>query len=346
VIGAFPGLAFDELARSPLLANTRLGRRLRETPLGFIDVGSLGGIHPVVDPAASLVQAVCFEPDEKSFLDLQSRYRNGGGFARVLVRREALAGTATRGRKLYVTRAPTNASLLEPDPGFISRYGADKFEVDRVDQVDTHRLDDVLRDPAIARIAFGELIKLDTQGSEHEILSGALRTLQNCVTVICEVEFFQVYRGQKTLSDVDVLLRDHGFCLYGLYPHYRSTKSLDSKSARVEERLMWADAVFFRDPFDGTGERLSERAADCLILCALLTGFLDFAVEVGRRHLELPEQSRLAQVARGIGEAAARRLEADHAGWRDSTPRGASYLEIRRFLDAHYHNGSVDFIAR
>src|SRR5262249_3060438 len=155
----------------------------------------------------------------------------------VKLSRDALAG-ATGKRKLYVTRVPTNTSLLEPNPRFISRYQAEKFAVDRVIEVATRALDEVAAAP------FGEILKLDTQGSEHEILQGASRLLSaRCVAVFCEVEFFQVYRGQKTLSDIDILLRAHGFSLYGLYPHYRSTKSLDPSRAHTEERLMWADAV-------------------------------------------------------------------------------------------------------
>jgi FkbM family methyltransferase len=347
MIGAFPGIGFDALATSPQFAGSALGQRFKATPLGFVDVGSLGGIHPVVSPAASVVHALCFEPDEKSFSELEALYANDRRYAGVTLRREALAGESSKARDLYVTSTPTNSSLLEPNPRFVSRYKAHRFTVDHVAKVATRRLDDVLTDEGLAATHFGELIKLDTQGSEFEILVGASRTLrERCVALLCEVEFFQVYKGQRTLSDIDLLLRPLGFSLYGLYPHYRSAKALDVESARVEERLMWADAVFFKDPLDAEDAAPDPRCVDSLILSALLTGFLDLAVELASRYLPQQEQTSLGRLAREIGEAAARRLSAEYGDWSAQIGNSPSYLEIRRFLDSHYHNGSLDFVAR
>jgi FkbM family methyltransferase len=288
---------------------------------------------------------LCFEPDEKSFSELEALYANDRRYAGVTLRREALAGESSKARDLYVTSTPTNSSLLEPNPRFVSRYKAHRFTVDHVAKVATRRLDDVLTDEGLAATKFGELIKLDTQGSEFEILVGASRTLrERCVALLCEVEFFQVYKGQRTLSDIDMLLRPFGFALYGLYPHYRSSKSLGVESARVEERLMWADAVFFKDPLDTDNGAPEPRRVDSLILSALLTGFLDFAVELAVRFLPQRERAALEQLARQVGETAARKLSAEHRAWSARMGDSPSYLEIRRFMDSHYHNGSLDFV--
>ncbi|HYL89112.1 MAG TPA: FkbM family methyltransferase [Burkholderiales bacterium] len=332
------GLALNSLAQSPHLAGTRLTQRFRSEPLGLIDVGSLGGVHPVAEPAAALIQALCFEPDEEAFHALERQYASPAPYAAVKVMRDALGGTRSSSRDLYVAKVPTNTSLLEPNPRFISRYRAERFLVDRVIKVATRPLDEVAPAP------FGEIIKLDTQGSEHEILEGAKRLLdERCVAVFCEVEFFQVYRGQKTLSDIDVLLRQHGFALYGVYPHYRSTKSLDPAREHTEERLMWADAVFFRDPFDdlNAGKTLSPRAIDCLILAAWLTGFYDFAIELTQKCVAEGEgRDALIRVAREAAQAAASVLMKDYRG---RTPQ--SYLELRKFVDRHITNSSTDFFS-
>ena len=338
MLGLGKGLALNSLAQSPHLAGTRLAKRFRSEPLGLIDVGSLGGVHPVAEPAAALIQALCFEPDEEAFRALERQYAAPAPYAAVKLMRDALGGTRSTARDLYVAKVPTNTSLLEPNPRFISRYRAERFLVDRVIKVATRPLDDVAPPP------FGEIIKLDTQGSEHEILEGGKRLLdERCVAVFCEVEFFQVYREQKTLSDVDVLLRQHGFALYGVYPHYRSTKSLDPAHEHTEERLMWADAVFFKDPFDdlNAGKTLSPRAVDCLILAAWLTGFFDFAIELAQKCVaEAEGRDALVRVARDAAQAAASVLMKDYRG---KTPQ--SYLELRKFVDRHSTNSSTDFFS-
>lgn len=345
MLAAGKGLAVDGLAKSPRLAGTRLLQRFLEEPLGLIDVGSLGGVHPFVEPAASLVQALCFEPDEASFRALEQQYASPAPYAAVKVLQDALGGTAATDRSLYVAKVPTNTSLLEPNPRFIERYAAERFKLDRVIPIATRPLDDIAFSPRIAARPFGELIKLDTQGSEHEILEGARRVLrERCVFVACEVEFFQVYRGQKTLTDIDLLLRGEGFSLYGLYPHYRSTKALDAARERTEERLMWADALFFKDPFDdlNAGKSFSPRAIEALIVAAWLTGFYDFAIELTRKCVsEADGREALIGIAREAAQAGAQALMEDFKAWQ---AKGASaYLDVRKFVDRNLSNSSTDF---
>ena len=143
-------------------------------------------------------------------------------------------------------------------------------------------------------------------------------------------------------SDVDLLLRGEGFSLYGLYPHYRSTKAVDPQQGRSEERLMWADAVFFKDPFDdlNAGKTFAPRAIDCLILAALLTGFHDFASELARKCVAENEgREALIQLARDTAVSSAGVLLDDFA----KLKKGAGYLEIRRFVDRNISNSSTDF---
>jgi len=80
----------------------------------------------------------------------------------------------------------------------------------------TTNLDKLLFGPLRQEDFWGEFLKLDTQGTEFEILQGAERTLaERTVAVFCEVEFFQVMEGQKLFSDVELFLREHGFAFYG-----------------------------------------------------------------------------------------------------------------------------------
>jgi FkbM family methyltransferase len=345
MLAAGKGLAVDGLARSPRLAGTRLLERFREQPLGLVDVGSLGGVHPLAEPAASLIQALCFEPDEEGFRALMQQYASPAPYAAVRVLQDALGGTAAGERNLYVSRVPTNTSLLEPNARFIERYAAERFRLERVIQVRTRPLDEIVFSGDLASLPFGELIKLDTQGSEHEILEGGRRVLrERCVFVACEVEFFQVYRAQKTLTDIDLLLRAEGFSLYGVYPHYRSTKSLDPARERTEERLMWADAVFFKDPFDdlNAGKAFEPRAIDALIMAAWLTGFYDFAIELARKCVgEQEGREALIRVAKEAAQAGARVLMEDFTAWQASGAK--SYLDVRKFVDRNLSNSSTDF---
>ena len=58
------------------------------------------------------------------------------------------------------------------------------------------------------------LLKLDTQGSELEILRGLRRDqFANVLAVEVEIEFHEVYRGQPLFPEVHQFMRDAGFAL-------------------------------------------------------------------------------------------------------------------------------------
>ena len=106
---------------------------------------------------------------------------------------------------------------------------------------------------------------------------------------------------------------------------------------------MWADAVFFKDPFDDLNAEKTPapRAVDCLILAAWLTGFYDFAIELAQKCVaEAEGRDALVRVARDAAKAAASVLMKDYRG---KMPQ--SYLELRKFVDRHITNSSTDFFS-
>jgi len=328
-------------------AGTRLERAFREEPLGFADVGSLGGVHPAVAPLAPLVHALCFEPDPESFAALQAQYANPAPYARVSLEQAALGGEKRSGVPLYVSVTPTNTSLLEPNARFIERYSAEKFRLSHASKVDTQTLDAVVFGGGGGPRA-GEFLKLDTQGSEFEILQGARRVLaERTVAVLCEVEFFQVYKDQKTLADITCLLREFGLVLYAVYPHYRSAGLLDRRRHTTEERLMWADAVFFRDPFDdeNQGRGFGTREAQALILAAVALRFFDFALELVAGYVtDAAERDTLEKGIRELASRGRETLLADFAAVAKSAGTAEHYLEVCRFVEANRSNSSTEHL--
>ena len=195
---------------------------------------------------------------------------------------------------------------------------------------------------------FGEFVKLDTQGSEYEILQGASRVLsERCVAVFCEVEFFHVYRDQKTLADVTCLLREHGLVLYALYPHYRSAGKLDRRAHDTEERLMWADAVFFKDPLDdlNLGKPLPSRNLLALILCALTMRFYDFALELAGRFIEdATERSLITDSVLQLGRKDRDRFLMEYRQVKDEIRSDADFLKLAKFVEMHRFNNSTEHL--
>jgi hypothetical protein len=181
-------------------------------------------------------------------------------------------------RTAYITRYPGCTSLLEPDPDVIGRFSmisaeppGGNFAVVETKPVNTEPLD---------RLEPGrlDLIKLDTQGSELQILWGAFETLKSALVVECEVEFLKLYKKQALFHDVASYMHERGFFLHQL----RDCGGQSYRPVMVpyvylpQSQLLYADAVFVRN-HDSLDAEASYRAARILWDCY---GSYDLAVHL------------------------------------------------------------------
>jgi FkbM family methyltransferase len=228
-----------------------------EHPLGFVDIGARGGVHPLVQPIAPYVSVLGFEPDKDAAKDV------AGCLPFALSDR---AGAAT----LYRCAASTNDSLLPVNQKFVDRYNMVKFQQTGCERVYCQTLDATLQ--MIPNQ--GEFLKLDTQGTEYEILYGANETLlEPTAAIYCEVEFAKIYREQRLFSDVERFLRQYDFSFLGFdNMSYRSRTPWKGR-----ERLLHADAFFIKDPLE---QEMSQRQQQVAAMACMLCGYDDFAREI------------------------------------------------------------------
>lgn len=122
-------------------------------------------------------------------------------------------------RDLFLTTHPSMSSLLEFDPNAFARHfglmpgsaeWARGLESHCKQTIKTETADNFFRSQNLERIDF---LKLDTQGTELEILKGAREylTAGKIAVVKTEVLFLPVYRNQCTFSDIDRFMKDQGF---------------------------------------------------------------------------------------------------------------------------------------
>lgn len=270
------------LLSEALFTESAVGAELLKKPLGFIDIGARGGVHSIVEPLAAFTAVLAFEPDEDECSRLIKEQKSK--YAEIKILPVALADKEGESI-LYRYASPVNNSLRPENTYAINRYQIKTFQRIGTIPIQTTTLDKVLFEKAGLLDTYGEFIKLDTQGTEWEVLQGAQRVLEErTLAIILEADFFPYYVGQKLFSDVEIFLRERGFFFYGfLEIHYRSCKSLDKLVEAGKERAFWADAVFFKDPISmgiDTSATLTARGNYILFVCSLLTGYYDFALEM------------------------------------------------------------------
>jgi FkbM family methyltransferase len=181
----------------------------------------------------------------------------------------ALSGTGGK-RPFYRTNQPTGSSMLKPaavleDERALFEFPAMADNSDYVfplteSQIDTITLTQLLR--RTAHSAF-HMIKLDTQGTELEIMQGLGDGLKDTVLVQMEAGDHGFYHGKPGLAETLSFMNGCGFRLFDLQLARNELPLRGSSDLGYSKRLfpsdpnhdpafvarLWeVDAVFVRDP--------------------------------------------------------------------------------------------------
>ena len=244
-------------------------RLLGKQRICIADVGAADGLAKRWRPIAPSLRVVAFEPDRRSDPTADGAL----GAAVTVVDRAAAANAGSR--EIYLTRKPRCSSLYPPNRAVIDRYP----DAERYDVMQTASVQCTTVDAAFA--AFGEaldFIKIDTQGTELDVLRGAQGSLSDCLGVEVEVEFQPLYVGAAMFRDVDRYLCDLGFEIFDLRRTFFTRAGAPHTVGQQKGQLVFGDALYFR-PWQTIGRRESIVK---LAVLMLTYGFADVVAELAR----------------------------------------------------------------
>lgn len=209
---------------------------LAATPLQVFDVGARGGLQQHWEGIRQYSAFVGFEPEE----------REAERLTRSAAPNETYVCAALHGAveavDFYQCVVPARSSIYPPNLDVIQEiYGTtESYRIARSERIEATTIDTLV---SSRRVAAPDFLKLDTQGSELEILKGATHALDRSVVAIeSEVEFLQLYSGQPVFADVDSFLRAHDFVFVGFLRTF--TKS-DLRQFSLRGETGYANAVEF-----------------------------------------------------------------------------------------------------
>jgi FkbM family methyltransferase len=215
---------------------------LRGHEMTIADVGASGGFNRIWNVFGDQLRVIGFEPNEEQFKRLTSN--------NIIKYWKVGLGRIEEDRTIHITRFPYSSGEYMPDMNFWQRFpNAKGLEIVGTETIRTVPLDTFIEKNRIQKMDY---IKLDTEGSELEILEGAIRTLEEIIAVEVEVAFIEYHMGRPLFADIDAFLRKRGFRLYHLETIKLARKSLipietDIYSSSNYGQTLAADALFMKD---------------------------------------------------------------------------------------------------
>jgi len=230
--------------------------RLLTERLVVVDVGARWGFAQAWDRLREQCLTIGFEPDAEECARLNELHREDPRMRFVPVALGAESGLAT----LYLTKDRKGCSIYPPANEVVSRHpGLTDGHLEATTIIDVTTLDEWCAADGLALV---DALKIDTQGSELDVLRGAEATLETVRLIEVEVEFNELYEGIPLFAEVDNYLRAQGFVLWrlGNLAHYAQTGApTDWRTAETIHydeltvthpagagQLFWANAIYLK----------------------------------------------------------------------------------------------------
>lgn len=223
--------------------------------INYHHIGGRNGTFPLPLKEGVLLDnfhLVLYDADANCFNQMERVSEGGWGKTSVF---PYCIGGKTQRATFNLNFHPTTNSLYPfntayADYGYVSNpmYGEYRLgdackHVKSVD-LDLFSLEDVLQSTNITSVDF---LSLDVQGAEFDILQGAKKRLQQeCVGVQLEVEFVELYSGQKSFFDIHALLDGMGFELIEMEGFGRCAPISLPIGYRGTEQPLSAEAIYVK----------------------------------------------------------------------------------------------------
>jgi FkbM family methyltransferase len=210
-----------------------------------IDAGGRYGLHPTWKPFTGELQYFLFEPDPVESSRLEAKYRSRGG--EITVVSGALASVdGPLAIQMFRNRAMSSSVARNPVSALFQGERLREVEIVDTITVNAHAIDSYCDRHGLSV----DFLKLDTEGTECEILKGAARQLEtNVLGVRSEVSFDRVFEGMPLFGALHDLMMERGFVLLNLDYDGRGDYQTDFvKSTGRYGILTASDAVWVRRP--------------------------------------------------------------------------------------------------
>ena len=246
-------------------------------PIEVLDVGCRGECPPELAGLSPSISYTGLEADIDECIRLR---KSQLPFARASFLPFAVSGRTGKAL-LRVNREPGTSSFLPVDPAFRERFGGEAYETLKTRVLRTTTLDNLAR---LKHVPPPDFLKIDTQGTELQILVGARTMLKKVSLVEIEVEFEPIYRGQSLFHHVNDFMLKAGFQLLYLNRVFAGQRGF---SGATRGQLIFGDALYVKK--EAHWDNLSEDSKIKMAVLLANFGHRDIAARVFEKYPDLRE---------------------------------------------------------
>jgi len=209
-----------------------------------LDAGGRYGIHPTWKKYKAKISYFMFEPDKVEAERLKNKYKIKKD--EITVINKALSNKERKlNLSLFKNRAMSSSTKRKPiSPFFLNEEREGEVEIDNIIEVDAITVDSYCKNNDLKL----DFMKLDTEGTEYEILEGAINQIKGSLLgVRSEVNFDYVFEGKPLFGKLNELMLDNDYYLLNL--DYTGKGDYQNKFVGVAGRygiLISTDAVWLK----------------------------------------------------------------------------------------------------
>lgn len=264
------------LLKNKFIYSNGFNELINNKPLQFFDIGARGRLD---EPWRSIKQIKIFgfEPDEKECKRLNQEGK--GVFFPVL-----LWSHKTK-LKLNITSNPYCSSVYKPSINSLKEYNAIHLNPRKIIKSITWSADKL--DSLVKKSRLDcDFLKIDTQGSEYEILEGSRMVLNKQVLgVVLESWTKEVYSGQKLSGQILEFMNKNGFELFDINTAASWKRNVKYSNLYSKGQIIGLDLLFFRTKLQFRGKDGFYKLIKFVALVDAF-GFHDLAISKINENLE------------------------------------------------------------
>lgn len=253
-------------------------------------VGARSGSHsfPLNKKFNNEIYLVMYDADESCIEQIEDELKQSNVKYKVI---NFGVGEKSEKRNLYLNYDPNTSSFLKVNQKYSEYYYSspakydyvvgDSYYVVKKCSVNVKPLDELCNE---YNVSYPDVLSMDTQGTELEILKGAIKSLENSVAVLTEVSFLPLYENQPLFNDVNDYLTKQGFIFCRFYDEHSDMSPLRAPiGARAKGLMVAADAIYLKNPefiVDGDGsDKEKSRMLMNLSYIALVYGMFEYSMK-------------------------------------------------------------------